>query len=86
MWRLISVFLLLTGVVMAAEFPEAEISNGRIQAKFYLPDAERGYYRGTRFDWSGSIYSLQCNGHEYFGKWFEKYDPKIHDAITGPVE
>lgn len=86
MWRLFSVFLLLTGVVMAAEFPEAKISNGTIQAKFYLPDAERGYYRGTRFDWSGSIISLQCQGHEYFGQWFEKYDPKIHDAITGPVE
>jgi hypothetical protein len=86
MWRLISVFLLLMGVVMAAEFPEAEISNGTIQAKFYLPDAERGYYRGTRFDWSGSIFSLQYKGHEYFGQWFEKYDPKIHDAITGPVE
>jgi hypothetical protein len=71
---------------MAAEFPEAEISNGMIQAKFYLPDAERGYYRGTRFDWSGSIFSLQYKGHEYFGQWFEKYDPKIHDAITGPVE
>ena len=20
------------------------------------------------------------------GKWFEKYDPKLHDAIMGPVE
>jgi hypothetical protein len=86
MQRLVLTFLLLTGVVMAADFPEAAISNGVIQAKFYLPDAERGYYRGTRFDWSGSIYSLKCKGHEYFGKWFEKYDPKIHDAITGPVE
>ena len=33
-----------------------------------------------------SIASLKWNGHEYFGQWFERYDPKIHDAITGPVE
>jgi hypothetical protein len=70
----------------AAEFPEAAISNGLINAKVYLPDADRGYYRGTRFDWSGAIYSLKFQGHEYFGQWFDRYDPKIHDAITGPVE
>jgi hypothetical protein len=66
--------------------PEADISNGRIRAKLYLPDAAAGYYRGTRFDWSGAIASLEWNGHTYFGKWFDRYDPKTHDAITGPVE
>jgi catechol 2,3-dioxygenase-like lactoylglutathione lyase family enzyme len=66
--------------------PHAEITNGLITARMFLPDAERGYYRGTRFDWSGQIHSLTYNGHEYFGRWFEKYDPKLHDAIMGPVE
>ena len=33
-----------------------------------------------------SIAQPEWNGHEYFGQWFEQYDPKIHDAITGPVE
>jgi hypothetical protein len=70
----------------AADFPRAEISNGEIQAKFYLPDPEKGYYRGTRFEWSGVIHSLRYQGHEYFGVWFPHYDPKLHDAITGPVE
>ena len=69
-----------------ADFPSAELSNGVVTAKFYLPDPERGYYRGTRFDWSGQIYSLRTLGHEYFGQWFERYDPKLHDAIMGPVE
>jgi hypothetical protein len=66
--------------------PTAEISNGIVKAKLYLPDAEHGYYQGTRFDWSGAIASLEANGHNYFGVWFEKYDPKANDAITGPVE
>ncbi|HEV2446787.1 MAG TPA: hypothetical protein VGS58_12730, partial [Candidatus Sulfopaludibacter sp.] len=70
----------------AADFPQAEITNGLIKAKLYLPDAEHGYYQGTRFDWAGQIPGLEYKGHQFFGQWFEKYDPKIHDAIQGPVE
>jgi len=74
------------GAAMAADVPQADITNGVLKAKLYLPDAQNGYYQGTRFDWSGVIASLEYKGHNYFGKWFDKYDPKIHDAITGPVE
>ena len=70
----------------AAAPPEATITNGVVTARIYLPDAERGYYRGTRFDWSGNTFSLRALGHEYAGQWFERYDPKLHDAIMGPVE
>ena len=78
--------VVLAATLGAAEFPQTEISNGVIKAKFYLPDAEKGYYQATRFDWSGVISSLEWNHHNYFGVWFSKYDPKLHDAITGPVE
>lgn len=71
---------------LAAQPPEAKIANSKVQARLYLPDPDKGYYRGTRFDWAGSIASLEANGHSYFGKWFDRYDPKLHDAITGPVE
>lgn len=67
-------------------FPKAEIRNQAITARIYLPDAARGYYRGTRFDWSGNTYSLRTANHEYFGQWFPAHDPKLHDAIMGPVE
>lgn len=66
--------------------PQTAITNGIIKAKLYLPDAQNGYYRATRFDWSGIISSLECNGHTYFGKWFEHYNPTTHDAIMGPVD
>ena len=78
--------ILLAAVASAADAPQAAISNGTLDAKLYLPDSASGYYRGTRFDWSGVIHSLRYRGHEYFGTWFERYDPKTHDAITGPVE
>ncbi len=66
--------------------PKSEIKSKVINATILLPDAENGYYRGTRFDWSGVISDLSCNGHTYFGKWFDKYSPTLHDAIMGPVE
>ena len=86
MKRAIVLCLFAVATVAAADFPSVAISNGQIRARIMLPDAERGYYRGTRFDWSGQIESLEYNGHNYFGQWFPKYDPKLHDAIMGPVE
>lgn len=57
-----------------------------INAKIYLPDSTSGYYRGVRFDWAGQVPSLEYKGHSYFGQWNSTYDPKLHDAIMGPVE
>ena len=72
---------------MAADAPEAAISNGVLSAKLSLPDPVNGYYRATRFDWSGQMPDLQYKGHSYFGMWNPApYDPKLHDAIMGPVE
>lgn len=66
--------------------PQTKISNGIVNASLYLPDIENGYYRGARFDWSGQIHALEYKGHSFFGLWYDKYDPFLHDAIMGPVE
>jgi hypothetical protein len=71
---------------MQANYPKASISNGPVQAVLYLPDAKNGYYRASRFDWSGVIPCLAYKGHTYFGIWFSHYDPMVADAIAGPVE
>jgi hypothetical protein len=84
--KLAILLTLAAATLAAADPPQAEISNGAIRAKLYLPDAEQGYYRATRFDWSGQISSLEFQGHNYFGKWFDRYDPKGNDSIMGPVE
>jgi hypothetical protein len=65
----------------AADFPQAELSNGPLRVKVYLPDAARGFYRATRFDWSGMIASVLYSGHELYGHWFQRTDPKVHDFI-----
>jgi len=83
------VVIFLIGCKPAAQdvgYPQVEITNGIITAKLYLPDAERGYYIGSRFDWSGVISELTYKGHHFFGQWYPVRDPRIHDAISGPVE
>jgi len=67
-------------------FPKVKLSNGLITATVYLPDEKEGYYRGTRFDWSGVIANLDYAGHQYYGEWFDVHDPLGHDGIVGPVE
>jgi hypothetical protein len=82
----IGVLLSLVSATLLLPFPQTEITNGIIRARLYLPDSVNGYYQGVRFDWSGVFASLDYKEHSYYGQWFEKYDPKLHDAIRGPVE
>lgn len=90
MKRIVLLVCVLAGLMILAlqpaKVPQAKISNGIITASLYPPDAQGGYYRATRFDWSGVISSLDYKGHSYFGQWFSNYSPEIHDAIMGPVE
>jgi hypothetical protein len=73
---LLGVFV-LAGPAHPSDFPQARISNGQITATVYLPDPVNGYYRSTRFDWSGAVNSLQYKGHEFYGIWFDAVDPKV---------
>ncbi|MFZ0963178.1 MAG: hypothetical protein WAO35_20140 [Terriglobia bacterium] len=89
-----------SGDSQSVNTPQAEISNGELRVKLYLPDARHGYYRGTRFDWSGVISALEYKGHNYYGPWYGRIDPRVHDfqyegadivastcsGITGPAE
>lgn len=68
------------------DHPKALLTNGKLDALVFLPDAKNGYYRSTRFDWSGVVGCLSLNGHKFFGEWFTQYDPLKNDSITGPVE
>lgn len=84
----------------ASPAPQTEITNSSIRARIYLPDAQNGFYKGTRFDWSGVIGALEFDGHDYYPQWFQRTDPAVHDfiydgndivagpctAVTGPVE
>lgn len=80
--------------------PAVTLGNGRITARIALPDAARGFYRGTRFDQAGVVTCLTVKGREFYGPWFERTAPEVLDyvyvpegiaagpdsAISGPVE
>lgn len=65
----------------AAQHPTAAISNGNIKAELYLPDAKNGFYRGTRFDWSGIVSRLEFAGHSYYRPWFQRFSPAVSDYV-----
>ncbi len=50
---------------MKNEYPKVTLSNGEMEADVFLPDAERGFYRDARFDWSGMADQIRWNGHTF---------------------
>ena len=75
---------LTSGVLSAQNSPSHVIKNGEITARIYLPDAKAGFYRSTRFDWSGAIASLEYKGHNYYGHWFSKITDIYDFGYDGP--
>jgi hypothetical protein len=76
------VVILLSGTALfAADPPQKEISGGGIRAKINLPDIKDGYYKSTRFDWAGQIFSLEYGGHNYYGPWYTLRREGVRDFI-----
>ena len=93
-WSLFSALALAASVLHAqgaADFPQVRISNSQISAQVFLPDKVDGYYRSTRFDWSGAIYSLEYKGHRYYGSWYDRINANVinwvwdgDEVVSGP--
>jgi hypothetical protein len=80
--------------------PVVTLRNGHIIMTVALPDRERGFFRGTRFDQAGVVTSLKLGEREFYGPWFERTAPDVLDytytadglvagpdsAASGPVE
>ena len=62
------------------------IANDTLKITLHTPDGDKGYYRGTRFDWTGVFSSIGYRGCNYTEPWFETYSPLMHDAVCGPAE
>jgi hypothetical protein len=82
----LAVGLLLVGVGRADDYPKTVLKNDRLKLTVFLPDATKGFYRGTRFDWAGVIGYVEVGGHKTFGPWKDTQDPTNNDDIVGPVE
>jgi len=74
-------------VVDLSQYPATTLSNHLMSVRLYLPDPKNGYYRGTRFDWSGLISRVDYKGHTFFCEFKpQQHDPLNHDDICGTAE
>jgi hypothetical protein len=69
-----------------AAYPADTLANDLLKVRFYLPDRSAGYYRGTRFDWSGLISRIEYAGHSFFSEFKTEHDPLNHDDVCGTAE
>jgi hypothetical protein len=69
-----------------SQYKSVTLRNEFLTVRLYLPDADNGYYRGTRFDWSGLISRVEFQGHTFFCEFRKQHDPLNHDDICGSSE
>lgn len=79
LFTLLLALALITSVA-ATEPPTIRLNRGDISATIYLPHAETGRYRSSRFDWSGMVASLEFAGHRIFGEWKLVLEPGATDS------
>lgn len=86
--------------VIPKSAPSTTLVRGALRVHIALPDARHGFYRSTRFDWSGIITGVTLDSAKFYGLWFDGISPAVHDfedtargvvvaprnAATGPVE
>ncbi len=68
------------------EYPHVTLTNGSVTLTALLPDAERGYYRGPRFAWSGMIGRVEHAGYTWFGPVRTPHDPLGGEGAIGTAE
>jgi hypothetical protein len=66
-------------------YPVVVLSNDLIELTVLLPDENRGYYRSTRFDWSGIVAQVEYGKHSFFQDW-RGYNGTIHAGDHDPLK
>jgi hypothetical protein len=69
-----------------AGFPCIILENNEMKATIYTPNSKTGYYRGSRFDWSGMVGRVEFRGHTYFADWQKPHAPDNPEHGIGPAE
>jgi hypothetical protein len=67
------------------DYPQAILTNDTTTLTVLLPGAG-GYYRGSRFDWSGHVWQAEVAGHTWFAPFRVPHDPEANDGAMGPAE
>jgi hypothetical protein len=79
--------LLAVTPARAAEPPLHTLQGNGLKLTVALPDAKDGYYRGTRFDWSGLVTKAETGGYTVFSNWLgSPADPTYPSTGSGTFE
>lgn len=71
----------------STDYPHHVLRNDTgMRVTVMLADAEKGFYRGTRFDWAGHIAQAKYRGHTFFGLWRTPHDPTNFEHGVGPTD
>lgn len=65
-------------------FPVILLANDLLEVEVLTVDKENGYYRACRFDWSGFMAQVTCQGHTFFREW-RGYDGTLNPGIHDPM-
>jgi len=74
------------GETKSVDYPIQTIAGGGLKLTVYLPDAQKGYYRGPRFDWSGMVARAEYKDHAFFADWRTPHNPANWEHGIGPAE
>jgi hypothetical protein len=69
-----------------ADYPHIKLSNGVLDVTVVLPDENKGFYRGTRFDWSGMVAEINFKNHSFVEQWYFPHTPTQNNNGIGTSE
>ncbi|MFZ2653674.1 MAG: hypothetical protein WAX69_02045 [Victivallales bacterium] len=72
--------------VHVGDWTSTVITNGIVTATVAVPDLEKGYYRGNRFEQAGIITKLERDGHSFFLDAPSVHSPLNAHECCGPCE
>jgi len=67
-------------------YKHVKLSNGKLDITIVLPDQNVGFYRATRFDWSGMIADIRYKSHTFVQPWKSPHEPENTENAIGTAE
>lgn len=67
-------------------WPSVVLENEQLAVTVYVPNHRYGYYRSSRFDWSGMIGHVKHRGHVFYTDWQTPHDAGNPEHGIGPAE
>jgi hypothetical protein len=68
------------------DYEHVTLSNRQLDIEIILPDEVNGYYRGSRFDWSGMISKIQFQNHQFIEPWIAPHNSTNPEHGIGTAE